>query len=191
MGGVLVELRGVPTMLAWLDNRMGVDELAAFWLSFPAVRDFESGRIAMDEFAGQMIRELSLPVGKEEFLRAFADWIGPYPGAREVVSELPERFRRATLSNSSVLHWPRIMEEFKLGELFHHHFASHLTGRIKPDAEAFEHVVHTLGCKASAIFFLDDNALNVDAARRCGMRAARVQGPSEARDALARAGILD
>jgi len=35
-------------------------------------------------------------------------------------------------------------------------FISHLTGKIKPDADAFEHVVDSLGFMP-AVLFLDDN----------------------------------
>jgi glucose-1-phosphatase len=192
VGGVLVEMKGVPTMLAWLDNRITVDELWRLWLSSPAVREFETGRIEPNEFADQVIREMSLPVSQEIFLTAFRGWLeGLYPGALELVRSVPGRFRRATLCNTSVLHWPRLMTDFELEHAFHYHFASHVTGRIKPDQEAFRHVVDTLGCKSSAIFFLDDNRLNVEAAKSVGMRAVRVQGPGEARHALNEAGILD
>ena len=44
-GGVLVELTGVETMRALLQHRVTVDELWKLWLSSPAVRDFERGRI--------------------------------------------------------------------------------------------------------------------------------------------------
>jgi HAD superfamily hydrolase (TIGR01509 family) len=37
-----------------------------------------------------------------------------------------------------------------------HHFASHLTGKIKPDEEAFQHVLATLGCDDPETLFLDD-----------------------------------
>jgi putative hydrolase of the HAD superfamily len=191
VGGVLVELAGVSTMLAWLNNRLCLEELWTLWLSSSAVRDFESGRSTPDEFAGQVIRDFSLPVGNQEFLDAFAKWpVALYPGALEVVQSLPARFTRATLTNSSILHWSRVTKDLGLGTLFDHHFASHLTGRIKPDAEAFEYVVKTLRCKPSAVFFLDDNTLNVDAARLSGMHAMRVQGATEARRALEAAGIL-
>lgn len=191
LGGVLVELKGVPTMLTWLGNNVSVDELWRMWLSSPVVRRFETGRAAPDEFADEIIRAMSLPVGKEEFLSAFSSWLtGLYPGALDLVRSVPERFTLATLSNTSVLHWSRLMTEFKLEEAFDSHFASHLTGRIKPDAEAFEHVADTLGCKSSAIFFLDDNTLNVEAAKKVGMHAVRVQGPTEAQRALAEAGIV-
>jgi glucose-1-phosphatase len=191
LGGVLVELHGMSTMLGWLDNRLSADEFWSLWLSSPVVRQFESGRATPDEFADQIIRDLALPVGKPEFLAAFTSWAaGLYPGALELVRSVPQRFKRVTLCNTSVLHWPRLMTEFELEHAFDHHFASHLTGRIKPDAEAFDHVVETLGSRPSAVFFLDDNALNVDAAKRSGMNAVRVRGPVEARHALIEAGIV-
>ena len=43
-------------------------------------------------------------------------------------------------------------------------------------AEAFEHVVSSLGCEAGSIFFLDDNLLNVEAAHAAGMQGALVRG---------------
>jgi glucose-1-phosphatase len=191
VGGVLAEMKGVPTMLAWLDNRLSVDELWTLWLSSQAVRKFETGRIEPNEFADEIILELSLPVNQEAFLSSFRGWLeGLYPGALELVGSVPARFRRATLCNTSVLHWPRLMKDFHLEHVFHHHFASHLTGRIKPDREAFQLVVETLGCKPSAVFFMDDNSLNVEAARQLGMRAVQVKGPNEARHALTAAKIL-
>lgn len=191
LGGVLVELHGVGTMLSWLDHRLSADELWKLWLSSPVVRQFETGRVAPDEFADQIIHEMSLPVGKEEFLITFTSWVsGLFPGAMELVRRVPARFTRATLCNTSVLHWPRLMKEYELEHAFHHHFASHLTGRIKPDHEAFQHVLDTLDCRPSAVFFLDDNSLNVEAAKKAGMHAARVRGPAEASRALVEAGIV-
>jgi len=191
LGGVLVELTGVSTMLGWLGNRMTAEELWSHWLTSPTVRDFERGRIAADLFAQQIIREMSLHVEQEEFLTTFTSWIaGLYPGALELVNSLPTGLTRATLANTSVLHWPRLMNNLALEHHFHHHYPSHLTGRIKPDKEAFQHVLDTLGCRPGAVLFLDDNKLNVETATTLGIHAACVKGPVEARQALAEAGIL-
>ncbi len=191
LGGVLVELTGVPTMLGWLGNRMTAEELWTLWLTSPIVRDFERGRLAADLFADQIIREMSLPVEQKEFLLTFTSWVaGLYPGALELVNSLPAGLVRATLANTSVLHWPRLMKDLELERVFHHHFPSHLTGRIKPDQEAFQHVINTLGCPPGAVLFLDDNRLNVETAQRIGMHAAHVQGPEQAREALLRTGLL-
>ena len=191
-GGVLVELHGIPTMLGWLDNKSSIEDLWKLWLTSPAVRRFETGRATPDEFADEIIQEMSLPVNPQEFIARFQSWLsGLYPGALDTVRSVPARFTRATLCNTNVLHWPRLMSEFHLDNHFQHHFASHLTGKIMPDPEAFENVLGTLGCPASAVFFLDDNILNVEAARNVGMRAAQVRGPAEARQALVTAGIVD
>jgi HAD superfamily hydrolase (TIGR01509 family) len=191
LGGVLVEMHGVPTMLAWLNHSVSADELWKLWLTSPVVRGFETGRTGPDEFADRIIQEMSLPVGREEFLNTFSGWVsGLYPGALELVRSVPARFTRATLSNSSVLHWARVMNEFELEGVFDRHFASHLTGKIKPDPEAFQFVIESLGCRPSAIFFLDDNSLNVEAAHTAGMHAVRTKGLVEARNALREAGIL-
>jgi glucose-1-phosphatase len=191
IGGVLVELQGVPTILAWMGNKLTPDELLQLWLGSPAVRDFETGRTGPERFADQIIQELSLPVRREEFISCFSSWLsGLYPGARELVSSVPARFTRATLANTSVLHWPRLMKEFELEQAFHHHFPSHITGKIKPDPDAFQQVIHALGCEPREIFFLDDNRLNVDAAKQIGIHAVRVKSPAQARQALEAAGIL-
>jgi putative hydrolase of the HAD superfamily len=63
-------------------------------------------------------------------------------------------------------------------------------GKIKPDAEAFEHVLASLDCQAAQVLFLDDNILNVEAARRIGMRADLVRGAHEARRSLQQAGVI-
>jgi putative hydrolase of the HAD superfamily len=191
VGGVLVELRGVATMLRWLGGSVSVDDMWRLWLSSPVVRQFETGRVTPDHFAQQIIQELSLPVSPEEFEASFKSWfVGLYPGARELVQSLPSHYTRATLSNTSALHWPRMME-VQLEDAFDRHFASHLTGKIKPDPDAYQNVLDTLGCRAESVFFLDDNDLNVEAARQMGMNAVQVRGPVEARQALVEAGILE
>jgi putative hydrolase of the HAD superfamily len=82
------------------------------------------------------------------------------------------------------------MEQPDLIGGFDHHFASHLTGKIKPDEEAFRHVLATLDCKGPETLFLDDSQLNVAAAKRVGMIAYQVEGPEEAERALRQAEVL-
>ena len=76
------------------------------------------------------------------------------------------------------------MDEMGLVNLFEHHFPSHLTGRIKPDREAFEQVTETLGVDPPDVLFLDDNKENVAAARTCGFAAFQVQGIAMAESVL-------
>jgi glucose-1-phosphatase len=191
VGGVLVELRGVRPMLEWLGYRMPTEELWRTWLHSPSVRAFETGKISGDEFACQLIDELQIHVDSSVFLEAFAGWpSGVFPGALELIDQIPRRYVRAVLSNSNAVHWPRVTDELGLGGIFDHYFVSHLTGRIKPDADAFEHVLETVDCRANEVLFLDDNLLNVEAARRVGLEAFVVQGPDESQRVLQQFGVI-
>lgn len=191
LGGVLVELNGVPTMLAWMQDRLSPDELFRMWLASPAVRAFETGKIDSEAFADALIAEMALPVGREELLEQFVRWIlGLFPGALDLVGRVPRRYTRATLSNTNALHWPRLMQDMHLAGAFDHHFASHLMGKIKPDEEVFHHVTQSLGCRPEGILFLDDNQLNVDSARKVGLNAVRTKGVAQAERALIDAGII-
>nr|BAJ06937.1 haloacid dehalogenase-like hydrolase [uncultured bacterium] len=191
LGGVLVEFTGVPTLLSWIDGQMRPEELWRHWLTSPNVRAFETGAMEPEDFAELLIAELDLPVQRADFLDSFTHWPnGLFPGAMELISEIPRPIVRATLSNSNSLHWPRLMTEMGLSEAFDFHFASHLMGKIKPDKEAFEHVMSSLGSIPESILFLDDNQLNVDAALSLGIRAFRVQGVEEARFVMEEIGAL-
>lgn len=192
VGGVLVELGGVEAILGWLGNRMTPAQLWQRWLHSVAVRQFETGRIDQHQFAAGVIREFGLDVQPLAFLESFVGWpTGLYPGTLELLGRIPRRYRRALLSNSNALHWPRVLTEMQLGPAIDHHFVSHLMGRIKPDAEAFEHVLQTLACTPGEVVFFDDNAINVDAARRLGLYARQVRGLTETHQALIELGIID
>jgi len=192
VGGVLVQLSGVEVMLEWLGHRISVDELWRRWLQSEPVRSFETGQIDADEFAIGVTAEFGLAVEPRQFLESFTHWpTGLYPGTLEMLARIPRSYQRVVLSNSNALHWPRVQNEMKLGAAFDTHFVSHLTGRIKPDAAAFEQVVESLGCSPASVLFLDDNLLNVDAAKRLGMQAIRVQGIDETQRALVELKILE
>jgi FMN phosphatase YigB (HAD superfamily) len=191
VGGVLVEFSGPATLLRWLGGRLSPAELWPMWLRSTVVREFESGRVGPDEFADRLIADLALPVDRERLLAEFSRWPTTLlAGAADLVGRIPPTYLRATLSNTNVLHWPRLTGELGLGALFEHHFPSHLTGHLKPDPAAFAHVARTLGCAPSAIAFLDDQPLNVQAALAAGLHGVQVSGVQDAEAALVALGVL-
>jgi glucose-1-phosphatase len=191
VGGVLVELSGLAMLLSWLGQHVTAEQVRTLWLTSATVRLFETGKMEPADFAEQMITQMGLPVGSEELLTEL-DIRGQriLPGAVELVRSVPRNYARATLCNTNVLQWPNLVAQRDLIGAFDHHFASHLTGKIKPDEEAFQHVLATLGCRAPETLFLDDSQLNVAAAKRVGMIAFEVQGPAEAEHVLREAEIL-
>ena len=192
LGGVLVEVTGASEMFKWMKNNLSIDELWKAWLSSSAVRSFEIGRSTAEQFADELIDEMDLSVGRNEFIHAFIQWPRRlYPGVTRLIERLNQDYTLACLSNSNELHWPILINEMGIDKMFSKHFISHLTGKLKPDPESFEHVLCNLNCDASATLFLDDNEINVKSAQKVGLIAKRVRGIVEVKEYLKNIGILD
>jgi HAD superfamily hydrolase (TIGR01509 family) len=190
LGGVVVELGGVEELGA-LVGETREEEIWRRWLECPWVRRFERGQCSTDEFARGMVETWSLPIGPGQFLEIFQRWPrGLFPGAEELLRQLAGRVHRACFSNTNALHVDHQLDAFQIRELFDEHYFSNRIGLVKPDREAYEHVVSALECAPEEILFLDDNRINVDGALAVGLDAHRVQGVEAARLVLEERGIL-
>lgn len=173
LGGVLVESTGRSALKKLLPHLIE-DQIMQRWLRSPAVTRFESGRTGPQAFAGEFIAEWELGIGEAEFLDNFASWIaGFYEGAPALVESLRPRYRVGCLSNTNAIHWKRLAQA---RSLFDHCFASHMTGFMKPEREAYEHALEELRVPAEHVYFFDDLAPNVAAAREAGINAFQVSG---------------
>jgi glucose-1-phosphatase len=192
LGGVLVQLDGVATLLELLEHRMSADDIWRLWASSPSVRAFETGKLAPAEFAAAVLGELAVELEPQRFLESFVGWPNAlYPGALDLLASIPRRYQRAVLSNSNAVHWARVIDGMQLAPTLDHYFSSHLIGKMKPDVAAFEHVLKALDCKPEEVLFLDDNVRNVDAASSIGMHAFLVKGAAAARRTLLDAGVIE
>jgi putative hydrolase of the HAD superfamily len=189
VGGILIRMAGLDVWKR-LTGQTDEAEIWRRWLHCPVVKAFERGHCSIDEFARRMIVAHDLPVGAEEFMDSFRAWPGGLlEGARELVEDVTEHVRTGCFSNTNEVHWTEPCNQV-VHNLFELHFLSHEMGYVKPDAEAFHHVTETLECPPGAIFFIDDNIINVDAARTCGLQAHVAKGPEETRRVLADHGLM-
>jgi glucose-1-phosphatase len=190
LGGVLIEFAGIESMRA-LTGIEREEELWDRWLRCPWVRTFERGDCSAEDFAAGMVDEWQLTVTPAAFLDAFGDWPrGPLPGADALVAGVRDSVPVGCLSNTNVLHWQRTFGRWPILDAFDVRFLSFELGMLKPDRELFDRVAGLLPSPRDHVLFLDDNAINVDAAREAGFAAATVRGVAEAREALVTAGVL-
>ncbi len=189
-GSVLADFVGVEGMRELAG--MGSDEeVWRRWLSCPWVRSFERGGCSAEDFAAGVVAAWALPVTPALFLEAFSSWaVAPLAGAADLVRAVKATRPVGCLSNTNSLHWDDRASRWEVVELFDYEFLSFRIGLVKPDREAFELVARTVGVAPARLVFLDDNALNVDAAGSVGMQAIQVRGVEEARRALAALGII-
>jgi HAD superfamily hydrolase (TIGR01509 family) len=189
IGGVLAEWTGLPVMRELTGAASDLD-VAGRWLMSPWVRRFESGECSEQEFAKGVVVEWEFPFTPDEFLERFLGWLDdPFAGAEEMVRETKAIV--GCLSNTNALAWREIISHWPLTALFEHRFLSFELGAVKPDREIFALVVDQLPVVPDRVLFLDDNAINVEAALASGLRAEQARGVAEARAVLTRHALLD
>jgi putative hydrolase of the HAD superfamily len=190
LGGVLIRPGGVAPMRA-LSGIDSDEALWTRWLTCQWVRRFEAGQCTPAEFAAGMVDDWELELEPAAFLEEFGRWPEPpFAGALELVDQVQERVPAAFLSNMNSLQWSANYEGIPLTEAFAFRFLSFELGLVKPDAAIFDAVAARLPVPRHRVLFLDDNAVNVEAAERAGFAAGHVRGLDAARDALRAAGVL-
>ena len=190
LGGVLIELGGMGPFqeLAGIGSE---EEMWSRWLSCPWVRRFEMGGCSPQEFSEGVVREWQLQVSPERFLTIFEAWpIGPFTGSAALLAVVQESVPIGCCSNTNVVHWAYQSQEWPMLEMFDVRFLSFELGLVKPDREMFEAVAEQIPAERDRVLFLDDVALNVEAASSFGFQSEQVRGPEECRAVLARLGML-
>ena len=188
LGGVLVDVAAFDALRLMVGEALDDDKLRDRWLRSPAVRSFELGRISPAAFATQFLDEWHVPLTPEAFLLDFGSWVRqPYPGAEELLARLRDRHHVGCLSNCNEVHWAKMAP---LLGCFDSVFASHLLGKIKPDAGIFSAVMGELQVGPEEIRFFDDSRENVEAARRLGIPAFLVRGFDDLCRCLGNEGLL-
>ena len=67
IGGVLVALDGVPSLARLLEIEPAHDEIHRRWLACPSVVRHETGQIAADQFAIEVVQDLGLSLSPRRF----------------------------------------------------------------------------------------------------------------------------
>jgi putative hydrolase of the HAD superfamily len=186
LADVVLDFAGAKSLAHLSGGRIGPAEFSSLWSS-PVADALYRGVSTPEEFASGAVAQLGLPVSPDTFLRAFAEWfVGPFPGALELVAEVRATTVVACLSNTNSLDVARFRAELDIEQRFDRCFFSNEIGLRKPDRACYEHVLEQLGCSTNprTVVLLDDSPMNVEGARALGLRAYEVRGIAGARSCL-------
>jgi putative hydrolase of the HAD superfamily len=188
LGGVLLRLNNQSEIF---DLPEDDGAFLARWIRSPAVREFERGAIEAESFAKAIVIEADLRYDWREFLQRFNAWPDKlYPGITDLLDGIPPGYRRVLLSNTNAIHWHRAGIADELAHRFDSVFLSYITGRLKPDLDAFDMVRSELDCVAEQMVFFDDNPANISAAEEFGCRSVLTKGVDELRMSLRQLGVI-
>ena len=96
---------------------------------------------------------------------------GEMPGMRDIIVELREKGHEIYgLTNWSMETFPQAREHFSILQMIDRYVVSGAEHLVKPDPRLFQVLLDRYGLRAEDCTFVDDNPVNVEAARRMGMR---------------------
>ena len=153
--------------------------------------DFEMGRIDEAEFVRRFFADpdAGLTFDIEAFHRTRRDGYRFLPGMAELLDELDGVADRFVASN-----YPVWIEEFATTFAFATRFeavhASCNLGVRKPDARFYLRLLDAIGRRAEQCLFIDDRAVNCDAAAGVGMAVHLFDGADGLRARLVAEGLL-
>ena len=186
LGGVLLDVQLQRTLRAFeaLDIR-GLGAAEVIDGNRACFRDLELGLITQEEFAEAVRRTFPAvaAIPDEQLLEAWNAMLMPFDVQRvELLRELGKRCPVYLLSNTNLPHRIRFRESFRerfggsFDELFVRCFYSDELHLRKPDPEIYRSVARQIGTPPGKLFFIDDNAANVSAARGEGWQACHLTG---------------
>jgi putative hydrolase of the HAD superfamily len=155
------------------------------------VMPFEEGRVAPGEFVRRVTEALDLQVSYERFCEMWSSIFIPETLIPEaMVASLHDRYRVLLLSNTNVIHFEMIRDKYPIMRHFDHCVLSYEVGVMKPAAEIYREAVARAGCSPGEIFFTDDIAINVEAARDLGINAVQFRSLPQLEEEMRSRGIV-
>jgi len=173
LGGVIVRWVGLEA----LGQMTGLsrDEVGIRFAASPTFQAYEIGQCDDDIFAAALIADFDLDISSSDAKALWNSWVQEsYPGTKEILTKLREKFIIACLSNTNALHWGHLPIHIKLEDYFDHSYASHLIKAAKPNLDSYQIPIKDMDVSPENIWFFDDTIVNVEAARIAGMHAYHV-----------------
>jgi len=145
------------------------------------------GQISTEEHWKNVLQLLSLEEKEhEEFQRLF--WAGDRIDFEliDYIRSLRKRYQTGLLSNAFLDLRKILTSTWKIADAFDQMVISAEVGLVKPDPAIYRMTLDRLEVEAGQAVFIDDMAVNVEAARQVGMHAIQFMQPEQARLELER-----
>jgi putative hydrolase of the HAD superfamily len=152
---------------------------------------FEMGRMSLDAYLERTVFYRARPFSQEEFKAFLFAQSKENRGTRAVLEEVTaaRRYLLAVLNNESAELNAYRIREFQLTRNFTAFFSSCYLGVRKPDEAIYRIALEITQRAAEECIFIDDRPLNLECARRLGIRTIHFQNPAQLGEALMHEGV--
>ncbi len=181
LGGVILNLDYNRTIEAFKNlGQENFDELYTQANQNRTFDRFETGDITAKEFRDYIRTFLGNEITDLKIDEAWNEMLLDLPAERiDLLNQLKKRYKIYLFSNTNEIHlkkFRQIIEESfgypdVLEETFHKTYYSHLIGRRKPNASAFQFILDENNLKPEEVVFIDDSIQHVQGASELGINA--------------------
>lgn len=192
LGRVVLDIDFSKAIACWAGHAgCETDDIVERFVRTEAYWHHETGKISDAAYFDSLRTSLGIPLSDAQFLEGWnAIFAGEMPGIAPLLARAARRLPLYVFSNTNNAHveYFSVIHADVLGH-FREVFLSSSIGLRKPDAEAYDHVVKSIGLPAGRIVFFDDLVENVESARARGLKAVHVKSSGDVADALAALGL--
>jgi len=155
------------------------------------ISSFERGKISLDEYLERTIFYRKRAFTPEEFREYMFSLSQPFPDVLELARKLAQsaKFLMCTINNESQELNEYRIRKFGLREIFALFLSSCYVGLRKPEEGIYQLALEVTQKMPQECCFIDDRALNLEAAARLGMHTIRIENADQLRAELLKLGI--
>ncbi|MBX7150977.1 HAD family phosphatase [bacterium] len=152
--------------------------------------DFELGKISIEIFFKQLHRLVAYEGTVDELQHLWNDIFEPMQKHIDLIEILKPKYSVGLISNTNASHVKWIEERYGFLHRFDVRVYSHEVGLMKPDRVIYELACSKLDVAMPEALFIDDLLVNVEGAKKAGMRAIHLTPETVLIDELRREKIL-
>jgi len=180
LGGVVLNIDYNRTVEAF--KKLGKDNFDALYAKSQQDQifdQFETGQLSGKEFTAYMKQFLDPSITDRAIENAWNAMLLDLPLHRiQLLEQLKKNYKIFLFSNTNEIHlhaFRKIIEEQHgnrdlLEDIFHQTYYSHLVGKRKPHAEAFQTVLDQHNLAAEKTLFIDDSIQHIEGATKLGIQ---------------------
>ncbi|MFW6160493.1 MAG: HAD family hydrolase [Acidobacteriota bacterium] len=132
-------------------------------------RLFDLGKLSPSEFFWKIRSLLKLKIEEKAFFHDYNDIFSLNEPVMKILKGLSNSYKLVLLSNTDVMRFGFVKENFPEILFFDEYVLSFEEGRMKPDPEIYKSALQKAGTKAEETVFIDDRQENIKTAQALGL----------------------
>jgi epoxide hydrolase-like predicted phosphatase len=134
--------------------------------NFELVMDFDRGEMTPQQFYEEVIHRFKAKIAVRTFYEIYNDVFSLNQPVLETLKKLRSKYRLVLLSNTDVMRFGFVRQNFPEIFLFDAYVLSYEVGYMKPHPQIYRAALEQAGTKPQECIFIDDMEENIEGAQR-------------------------